>query len=144
MKHFARISTVITASLLLMMLATISASAQYRYRLSERQVREIGYRNGYQYGIREGRFESRSGRRFDPKDCRAYRDGRWGYRDEYHHDGNYRDGFRNGFLAGYREGFNGGGGYWGRDNDRWDRNDRWGRRDDDWWRRDGRRNNPWW
>ncbi len=145
MNRMARVSTVIAATIL-MTISTVSASAQYRYRLSEREVREIGYRNGYQYGIREGREDRRMGQRLDFKRSRTYRDGRYGYRDDYRHDGNYRDGFRDGFSAGYRQGYNNSGG-WGRrdrDDDRWDRrDDDWRRRNDDMWRRDGRRNRPW-
>lgn len=98
-----------------------------RYRYSEHEVRRIGWRNGYELGIREGRRDWRQGFRFDYKRSRAYRDGRIGYRDEYRHDGNYKDGFRDGFEAGYREGYNGR----RNDNGRYDRdNGRYGR--DDW------------
>jgi hypothetical protein len=126
-----RLTTVFAASLLIA-LGTVSASAQYRYRLSEREVRSIGYRNGFQFGLREGRLDRRYGNRFDFKRCRAYKDGKWGYRDDYRHDGNYRDGFREGFESGYRDGFRSFRGYDRRDDDRRDRDD------NDWWRRDRR------
>src|SRR5215475_11987391 len=132
-----RITTVIAATLLIG-LTTVSASAQYRYRISEREVRSIGYRNGFQFGLREGRFDRRNGNRFDFKRCRAYRDGKWGYRDDYRNDGKYRDGFRDGFEAGYRDGyrsFRGWGGWDHNDDDRRDR-DRDRDRDDNDWRRD--------
>ena len=115
-----RITTVIAAAVLIAM-TTVSASAQYRYRLSEREVRSIGYRNGFQFGLREGRLDRRGGNKFDFKRCRAYKDGKWGYRDDYRHDGNYRDGFRDGFEAGYRDGFRSFRGSDRRDDDRRDR-----------------------
>jgi hypothetical protein len=128
-----RIRTVIAATLLIA-LTTVSASAQYRYRFSEREVRSIGYRNGFQFGLRDGRLDRRSGNKFDFKHCRAYKDGKYGYRNEYHHDGNYRDGFRDGFEDGYRDGFKSFRGYDRRDRD----DDRRDRDDNDWWRRDRR------
>jgi len=130
-----RITTVI-AAILLIGLTTVSASAQYRYRISEREVRSIGYRNGFQFGLRDGRYDRRNGNRFDFKRCRAYRDGKYGYRDDYRHDGNYRDGFRDGFEAGYRDGYRSFRGWDRHDDDRRDR-DR-DRDDNDWWRRDRR------
>jgi hypothetical protein len=143
MKRTARISAIIT-TVFLVALTTIDASAQFRDRFDrfdKDDARRIGYRNGYQFGIREGRQDRRSRDRFDPKDSRAYKDGKYGYRDEYRHSGDYRDGFRNGFLAGYREGYNNMGGWGRRDDDWWDRDDDRRRRDrdDDWWRRNNRR-----
>jgi hypothetical protein len=128
-----RIRTVIAATLLIA-LTTMSASAQYRYHFSEREVRSIGYRNGFQFGLRDGRFDRRGGNKFDFKRCRPYKDGKYGYRNEYRHDGNYRDGFREGFEAGYRDGYKSFRGYDRRDRD----DDRRDRDDNDWWRRDRR------
>ncbi|MCI0660249.1 MAG: hypothetical protein L0220_04175 [Acidobacteria bacterium] len=126
-----RITTVIAAALLIAM-TTVSASAQYRYRISEREDRSIAYRNGFQFGLREGRFDRRNGNRFDFKQCHAYKDGRIGYRNDYRHDGNYRDGFRDGFESGYRDGFRSFRGSDRRDDNRHDRDD------NDWWRRSRR------
>ena len=128
-----RITKVIAAALLLAM-TTVSASAQYRYRLSEREVRSIGYRNGFQFGLRDGRLDRRNGDKFDFKRCRAYKDGKWGYRDDFRHDGNYRDGFRDGFEDGYRDGFRS-----LRRDDRHDDDRRDRDRDDNDWSRRGRR-----
>src|SRR5215813_11148778 len=85
-------------------------------RYNEREIFRFAQRYGYQFGIREGRYDRQEGHRFDPKRNRAYRDGKYGYRDDYRHDEAYRDGFRDGFLAGYDIGYNR---YnnWRRDND---------------------------
>lgn len=152
-----KITTMAMATLLVMLATSLPALAQ---RYSEREIFQLGRRNGYDYGMRDGRSDRQEGRRYDPKRNRAYKDGKWGYREEYRHDGNYRDGFRDGFLAGYDAAYNGRGGRGNRRDDDWDRRDR---RDDDWDRRDrrdrdddwnrgrgngnggGRRNNrPWW
>jgi hypothetical protein len=106
--------------------ATLPAAAsQYYYRYSEREVREIGARNGYELGLRQGRRDARQGYRLDYKRDPDYKYGMVGYRPEYRHDGNYKKGFRDGFEAGYRNGYH---------NVRNRRNDRW----DDWRRGDGR------
>jgi hypothetical protein len=115
-------------AVLLMASTSTTSLAQSRYRYSEREVRGIGFRNGLQFGIREGRSDRRMGKKFDFKRTRAYRDGKWGYRDDYRHDGNYKDGFREGFAAGYREGYDGFGRFDRLDDDRRDRYDR----RDDW------------
>jgi len=109
-------------------IASLSVLADHR-RYSENEIYDLAQRNGYQYGVREGRYDARGGHRFDPKKNRAYKDGKYGYRDDYRHDGTYRDGFRNGFLAGYEDGYNGNGSR--RRDDDYDRRDRRDRRNDD-------------
>jgi hypothetical protein len=113
-----------------------------RYRdYSEREIRELGARNGYQIGLRAGFADARDGYKLDYKRNPDYKFGMVGYRGEYRHDGNYKNGFRKGFESGYREAYNraynnrGGGWGWGngdrnrdRNNDRYD--DRDYRRDD--------------
>lgn len=126
MKRTAWFSRAMVAMLLLGSALSVSAqdwrNDRYgrHYRYSEREVRQIGRRNGYELGLREGQRDYRQGFRFDYKHNRAYKDGKIGYRDEYHHDGNYKDGFREGFEAGYREGYNGRRGDYRRD---WPRDD---------------------
>ena len=99
-----KIATMAMATLLVMLATSLPALAQ---RYSEREIFQLGRRNGYDYGLRDGRSDRQDGRRYDPKRNRAYKDGKWGYREEYRHDGTYRDGFRDGFLAGYDAAFNG-------------------------------------
>jgi hypothetical protein len=84
--------------------ASISVSAAPRF--DKGDVREIARRNGFEYGIREGRSDSNRGNRFEMKDSRAYRDGMAGYRYEFGYERDYRNAFRDGFEAGYRNGFN--------------------------------------
>jgi hypothetical protein len=121
--------TMTLAAVMVMAIASLSVLADRRY--SERQIFDLASRNGYEYGVREGRYDNRNGNRFDPKKNRAYKDGKYGYRDEYYHDGTYRDGFRQGFLSGYDEGFNGrNGGYNRRDDDYDYRRTRNGRNDE--------------
>ena len=151
MKQTTRITTIIAAALMMAIISLPALADNFRY--SEREVWRIAQRNAYEFGLREGRLDRREGRRFDPKRLRAYKEGRMGYRDEYHHDESYREGFRNGFVAGYEDGYNGNGFrrrddfYDRRDSrdDIYDRRDR--RDDDDDYRRDrgyGRRGRPWW
>lgn len=141
-------TTAITAALV-MAIASLSVFADHNNRrYSEREIHELARRNGYQYGLREGRYDRRENHRFDYKRNRAWKDGKYGYRDEYRHDGTYRDGFRDGFVAGYEEGYNANG-YGRRDdrrNDDYDYGRRDRRRDDDYdnGRGNGRRNRPWW
>jgi flagellar biosynthesis/type III secretory pathway protein FliH len=123
MKRTAWFSLALVATLLILGSA-FSVSADHRYRYSEREVREIGRRTGYELGLHEGRRDHRYGFRFDYKHSRAYKDGKIGYRSEYRHDGNYKKGFREGFEAGYRDG------YYGRRGDYWPPH-RDGRDDDD-------------
>jgi hypothetical protein len=134
MKSKVWLSKVLMASLM-MAVAAVGASAQDWRRYSERDIYQLAQRNGYRMGVREGRIDRRNNERFDYKRHRAYKDGKYGYRDEYRHDGNYKDGFRNGFAAGYRDGYNG---Y--NTNDRWDNN---GRYDDRYGDRNNRRNGSW-
>ena len=129
--------TGVMATVLITAMGAISVPAQSRYRYSEREIWQLAQRNGYQYGVRDGRYDRQNGNSNDYKRSRAYRDGKWGYRHEFRHDETYRDGFRQGYMAGYREGYNQGRG-WDRGNNR--RDDDWNRRDDDWNRRDDDRN----
>lgn len=87
--------------------SALSVSADSYRRYSERQIREVGFSNGYELGWREGLSDRRSGFGFDYKRNRVYRNGMVGYRDEYYHDGNYKNGFRRGFEEGYRDAFSG-------------------------------------
>jgi hypothetical protein len=118
--------TMVLAAILIGAVTGLNARADHR-RYSENEIYDLAQRNGYQYGVREGRYDVRSGHRFDPKKNRAYKDGRYGYRDDYRHDGTYRDGFRNGFLTGYEDGYNGNRARRRDDDDDYRR----GRRDDD-------------
>lgn len=107
-----------------------------RYReYSEREVRDLGARNGYQLGLRAGFADAREGYKLDYKRNPDYKFGRVGYRGEYDHEGDYKNGFRRGFESGYREAynrtFNRRGGGWG-----WGNRDR---NDDRDYRRDDRR-----
>lgn len=100
-------------------------------RFSKNEVKEIARRNGFQFGMREGRFDSQRNGRFDLKGSRAYRDGMLGYRYEFNYERDYRNAFRDGFENGYRQGFasfgrrgngngNGNGPWWnGRGNTSW-------------------------
>ncbi len=117
------------ATALLFSIAAVAAMAADRPRYSEREIANLAERNGYQQGMRDGRFDSRQGNRFDPKRNRAYKDGKYGYRDEYVHDETYRDAYRRGFLIGYEDGYNGS--YNRRNGDIYDRRDRRDRRDQD-------------
>ena len=119
--------TMAMAATLIAAIASLSVLADHR-RYSENEIYDLAQRNGYESGVREGRYDARGGHRFDPKKNRAYKDGKYGYRDDYRHDGTYRDGFRNGFLAGYEDGYNGNGSRRRRDDDS---DYRRGRRDDD-------------
>jgi len=109
------------------------------YRIDKNEVREIGRRNGYQMGLREGRFDSQRGDRLDFKHSPAYRNGLVGYRYEFQNEGAYRNGFRDGFEDGYRNSYNSyGRGYGnGRNFPGWGRIGGWGDRNDndDWNRR---------
>lgn len=138
MKKTVLISMTIAAALLTT-ITTMNASAQSRYRYSEREVREIAYRNGFRFGVREGRYDRQSGDKFDFKRSRAYKNGKYEYRDEYRHEGDYKDSFREGFANGYKEGFNGLRGFGRRDDDRSDRYNDDRRYRDDVRRRDGDR-----
>ncbi len=120
--------TMAMAAVMVAAIASLSVLAD-RNRYSEREIYDLARRNGYRYGVREGRYECGNGDRFDPKKNRAYKDGRYGYRDDYCHDGTYRDGFRNGFLEGYEDGYNGN--FSRRRDDDYDRRDRRDRRNDD-------------
>ena len=125
--------------------SVVSAQGYYdrydrRGRFDKNEVREIGRRNGYQMGLREGRFDSQRGGRLDYKRSEAYRNGMIGYRYEFGHEGTYRSGFRNGFEDGYRQSYNSyGRGYgYGDGNGRnsgWGRIGGWGRNDNDDWNR---------
>lgn len=85
---------------------SVSAAQRDRGRFDKGEVREIARRNGYEFGLREGRSDSYRGGRFDMKDSRVYRDGMAGYRYEFGYERDYRNAFRDGFEAGYRNGFN--------------------------------------
>jgi hypothetical protein len=156
-----KLLTMTMAAALTTAIAAVSGLADHpTRRYSEREIYELARRNGYEYGLKEGRYDRRGNHRFDYKRNRAWKDGKYGYRDEYRHDGTYKEGFRDGFVAGYEDGYNGSG-YGRRDRRRDDdydygRRDRrrdddydYGRRDrrrdddDDYSRRD-RRDRPWW
>lgn len=109
------------AILAMLLLGAVSGQAQRRDRDDERTVWQIAERNGYEYGLRDGREDWRLGSSFDHKRGRAWRDGRWGYRPEYRHRNAYRDGFREGYQDGYRQGYRQSGrrGGWDRGRRRW-------------------------
>jgi flagellar biosynthesis/type III secretory pathway protein FliH len=80
-------------------------------RYSEREIRQTE-RNGYEYGIRDGRRDGQNGDRYNPEPGRAIRDRRdssWGYRSDSRYGNSsrdeLRDAFRNGYLDGYRNGY---------------------------------------
>lgn len=101
-----RLMMTILAAATLLTGSALNVSADSYRRYSERQIREIGFYNGYEIGYREGQRDLRLRISFDYKQNRAYKNGMVGYRDEYHHDGNYKKGFRNGFEEGYRDAYN--------------------------------------
>ena len=139
------VATVFAALTLGASVSVVSAQGYYdrydrRGRIDKNEVKEIGRRNGYQMGLREGRFDSQRGGRLDYKRSEAYRNGMIGYRYEFRNEGAYRSGFRDGFEDGYRNSYNNGRGYGnGRDNfpGGWGRIGGWGNRNDndDWNRR---------
>jgi hypothetical protein len=95
------------ATTLLLIFPAITVLANHYYRYNKDEVRQIGWRTGYELGLREGQRDWRLGFRFDYKESQAYKDGKIGYRDEYRHDGHYKKGFREGFEVGYRDGYYG-------------------------------------
>lgn len=103
-------------------------------RYNKNQVKELARRNGYQMGIREGRYDSMRGDRFDVRDSRVYRDGMAGFHRELGYERDYRNAFRDGFEDGYRQGFissRRNGSIWDRRNDRfpgWNNNNDFFRR----------------
>ena len=78
--------------------SSFSVLAQRRYdrNYDKNYVREIGRRNGFEFGEREGRRDVQSRDRFDYKRSRIYKDAEIGYRDDFGHRGDYRNGFRDG------------------------------------------------
>jgi hypothetical protein len=140
------LATVFAALTLGASVSVVSAQGYYdrydrRGRMDKNEVREIGRRNGYQMGLREGRFDAQRGGRLDYKRSEAYRNGMIGYRYEFDNEGAYRGGFRNGFEDGYRNAYNNSGRGYGYGNGRnfpdWGRSGGWGNRNDndDWNRR---------
>jgi flagellar biosynthesis/type III secretory pathway protein FliH len=101
----------------------MTAWADTRY--SEREIREIAQRNGYEYGLREGREDRRDWRSYDFRRNRIYREAMYGYRDAFDDEEDYQQAFRRGFENGYRNGYGRGSGWgngWGRGRwDDWDR-----------------------
>ena len=116
------------------LVASFSALADAPY--SEREMRELAQRNGYEQGFSEGREDRRDRRSFDYRRNHIYREGTLGYRGyrgAFYRDDDYREAFRQGFENGYRNAYyQGGGGWgWGRDNDPWWGRDRYDRDDCD-------------
>ncbi len=111
---------VVVLTILLMALMTgLTAFADTRY--SEREIRDIAQRNGYAYGLREGREDRRDWRSADFRRDRIYREAMQGYRDAFGDEEDYRQAFRQGFENGYRNGFGRSGGWGGGRWDNWDR-----------------------
>ena len=114
------LTTLIVMTMTLMTGLTAFADSRY----SEREIREIAQRNGYEYGLREGREDRRDWRSADFRRNRVYREATQGYRGAFDDEEDYRQAFRQGFENGYRNGFgrggngwgNGWGGNWDRDN----------------------------
>ena len=98
----------------------LTAFADPRY--SEREIRQIAQRSGYECGLREGREDRRDWRSADFRRNRVYREATQGYRDAFDGEEDYRQAFRQGFENGYRNGFGRGGSGWG--GGRWDNGDR--------------------
>lgn len=81
---------------------------------SDREIRQAE-RNGYEYGIRDGRRDGQNGERYNPEPGRAIRysrddrNGSWDYRNDSRYGNGprdeFRDAFRNGYLDGYRNGY---------------------------------------
>jgi flagellar biosynthesis/type III secretory pathway protein FliH len=115
---------IILTALAMTLMTGITALADSRY--SEREIREIAQRNGYECGFREGREDRRDWRSFNFRFNRIYREARYGYRDAFDDEEDYRQAFRRGFENGYRNGYGRGGNGWG--GGRWDD---WGRDDCD-------------
>ena len=122
MKRRAWFSMAIVATLLATG-SVFGVSAESYSHYSDREVREIGWGNGYDMGYIEGRRDWQYRARFDFKHNRAYDNGKIGYRNEYGHEGTYRKGFREGFESGYSDGFYGrprrDSGWRNRSRDRW-------------------------
>ena len=115
---------IVLTTLMMTLMTGLTAFAHSRY--SEREIREIAQRNGYEYGFREGREDQRDWRSFDFHRNRIYREAMQGYRDAFDDEEDYRQAFRQGFENGYRNGFGRGGagrgdGWGGRRWDDWDR-----------------------
>ncbi len=124
MKRNTWLMIVLTTQIVMMMTLMTGLTALADSRYSEREIREIAQRNGYECGLREGREDRRDWRSFDFRRNRVYREATQGYRDAFDDEEDYRQAFRQGFENGYRNGFgrggngwgNGWGGNWDRDN----------------------------
>lgn len=98
------------------MLAQPRNPARYpeQVRYSDREIRQAE-RNGYEYGMRDGRRDGQNGERYNPEPGRAIRysrddrNGSWDYRNDSRYGNGprdeFRDAFRNGYLDGYRNGY---------------------------------------
>ena len=111
----ARLAGVVMTSLL--MLGTglsVMAAPQFGYgrgdrdqwnnrdRVDSARVREIARRNGFELGMREGRFDAQRRYRMNYKDSDVYRNGLAGYRNGFGSERNYRNAFRDAYEDGYR------------------------------------------
>lgn len=104
-KRTNRTTGLIAATLLALLTLGTSVSVSAAPRFNKNEVKEIARRNGYELGLREGRFDAQRNSRFEVRDSRVYRDGMAGYRYEFGYERDYRNAFRDGFEAGYRNGF---------------------------------------
>jgi len=84
-------------------LTALPAMAYSNYRSEE--VYAFGNREGYSMGYRRGIEDYRNHRKFDYKSDGAYKNGEYGYRKEFGHKGEYKNGFKNGFQRGYDDAF---------------------------------------
>jgi hypothetical protein len=75
----------------------------YRYRHDE--AREHGYHNGYDDGVRHGRYDHGEGYRYNVH-SQQFNDGRDGYQYWMGNFGHYKKAYRTGYEDGYRQGFN--------------------------------------
>ena len=110
---------IILTTLVMTLMTGLTALADARY--SEREIREIALRNGYECGFREGRDDRRAWRSFNFYRNRIYREAMHGYRPTFDNENEYKQAFRRGFENGYRKGYGRGGGWGG---GRWN-NSRW-------------------
>lgn len=136
-KRGARLAGAVMMSLLMLGSGlSVMAAPQFGYgqwgrdRVDSGRVREIARRNGFEYGMREGRFDAQRRNRMNFRDSEIYRNGLTGYRQGFGSERTYRNAFRDGYEEGYRMAYSRNNGGW---NNRWPGNrngsyDPWDRR----------------
>lgn len=123
-KRGARLAAVVMMSLLMLGSGlSVMAAPQFGYgqwgnrdRVDSARVREIARRNGFEYGMREGRFDAQRRNRMNFRDSEIYRNGLTGFRPGFGSERTYRNAFRDGYEEGYRMAYSRNNGGW---NNRW-------------------------